>query len=289
MSNSSPFSFFQGAMDGLAAAIVTELQTNRSIEVDPSLIDQTKVKAWIDRHNWTNVGDVVRAQGGQSAVDSWNGCDSAKDINTGKATEAANCYRYFYTGVVTWAAKQYAAAPQSTGLKKSVSFDRGVTNPSGEATPGNFPSQDASGGGTPPAAPASNTGTMLAVAAGVLAVGGVGYYLWSKSKEQKENPALPPRRGPWGQEPHHVGETWLDGESDGRRRAKVRFSDGSLRIVDCAGTADTFFSIPARARISGKSITGYVTSDDESGEYVFRPMNTDKDLLASLLGRKRSR
>lgn len=69
-----------------------------------------------------------------------------------------------------------------------------------------------------------------------------------------------------------IEDTWLEAEefcyssSDGsamNRRALVRFPDGSLRIVRCA-IPDTYFSIPARARIANKSIEGFITSD-ESG------------------------
>ena len=98
-----------------------------------------------------------------------------------------------------------------------------------------------------------------------------------------QNPAMGPRSGPWGGRPSHLGDTWLESERDGRRRARVRFPDGSLRIVDCSGVADTYFSIEAKARISGQKIDGYVTSDND--EYVFRPMNTDKAKLEKLLAK----
>jgi hypothetical protein len=41
-----------------------------------------------------------------------------------------------------------------------------------------------------------------------------------------------------------------------------------------AETADTFFSVPARARISGRWISGYVTTDERENDgariYTFR-------------------
>lgn len=122
--------------------------------------------------------------------------------------------------------------------------------------------------------------------AAVIAVTGAVLVATGKIKlnpDYDDNPAKGPRSGPWGGRPSHLGETWLESERDGRRRARVRFSDGSLRIVDCSGVADTYFSIEAKARISGKRIDGYVTSDND--EYVFRPMNTDKAKLEKLLSK----
>jgi len=56
---------------------------------------------------------------------------------------------------------------------------------------------------------------------------------------------------------------------------RVLFSDGVIRAVECAQTADTFFSIPATARIRGHRITGYVTSDERESDGArvlsFRP------------------
>lgn len=42
------------------------------------------------------------------------------------------------------------------------------------------------------------------------------------------------------------------------------------RTVYVRGEADTFFSIPAACRYKGKTIRGYITTDDNK-EYVFRP------------------
>ncbi len=67
--------------------------------------------------------------------------------------------------------------------------------------------------------------------------------------------------------------TWLEAESmcypSGAmlRRACAVCEDGSKRVVTC-GMPDTYFSIPARARIKGKSVRGFVTSSD-SGGYQF--------------------
>lgn len=61
--------------------------------------------------------------------------------------------------------------------------------------------------------------------------------------------------------------TWLEGEEFAypnggmTRRAYVRCEDGQLRVVKC-GIPDTYFSIPAYARIHGKRVKGFVTSDE---------------------------
>lgn len=66
-----------------------------------------------------------------------------------------------------------------------------------------------------------------------------------------------------------IGNTWLEPEEfcypNGgmTRRALVTCPDGKLRVVTC-GIPDTYFSIPARVKIAGKTTKGFVTSD-ESG------------------------
>lgn len=50
-------------------------------------------------------------------------------------------------------------------------------------------------------------------------------------------------------------------------------SDGVIRAVEMAETADTYFSVPASVRIAGKRYTGYVTGEEtrEGGRcYSFR-------------------
>lgn len=51
-------------------------------------------------------------------------------------------------------------------------------------------------------------------------------------------------------------------------------SDGVIRAVEMSETADTFFSVPARARISGKWVSGYVTTEERENDgarvYCFR-------------------
>lgn len=73
---------------------------------------------------------------------------------------------------------------------------------------------------------------------------------------------------------HYRGQTWLEGECDGTRRARVRFPDGKLRVVRAAGVPDTYFSIPCRSH------DGYLSCRDTTwepaGEYVFCPCDTSK-------------
>jgi hypothetical protein len=58
--------------------------------------------------------------------------------------------------------------------------------------------------------------------------------------------------------------TWLEPEEMAypngsfTRRAHVRFADGKLRTVLCS-IPDTYFTIPARARLSGKTIRGFIS------------------------------
>jgi hypothetical protein len=55
-------------------------------------------------------------------------------------------------------------------------------------------------------------------------------------------------------------------------------SDGKVRAAELAESPDTFFSTPARIRVNGKWITGYMTVENETNEdytktwsaYVFR-------------------
>ena len=60
--------------------------------------------------------------------------------------------------------------------------------------------------------------------------------------------------------------TWIEPECDGSRRARVSFPDGKLRIVRCAGVADTAFSIPAYPY---KGTCGFIMAED--GMLTFCP------------------
>lgn len=39
-------------------------------------------------------------------------------------------------------------------------------------------------------------------------------------------------------------------------------ADGIIRAAELAQTADTFFSIPAKVRVGGKSVSGYATTEE---------------------------
>ncbi len=74
--------------------------------------------------------------------------------------------------------------------------------------------------------------------------------------------------------------TYLAPESDAyphggqTRKCRAFYPDGKVRTVYC-GIPDTYFSIPARGRIRGKYVSGYLTIQDDSdkpnfGELEFR-------------------
>ena len=92
-----------------------------------------------------------------------------------------------------------------------------------------------------------------------------------------------------------IGQTWIESEErcypNGAvvRRARVRIRAnsydplaiparlvGQYRIVR-AGLPDTFFSIPARLRVAGRTIRGFVSVDTDMGdgeqELTFTPEN----------------
>lgn len=73
-----------------------------------------------------------------------------------------------------------------------------------------------------------------------------------------------------------IGDTWLEGEDfcysspDGQamnRRAYVKDESEQLRVVKCC-IADTYFSIPAVARIAGKTVHGFITSDESGFKFI---------------------
>jgi hypothetical protein len=73
--------------------------------------------------------------------------------------------------------------------------------------------------------------------------------------------------------PHFGKEgTWLEPEEwcyprgNMTRRCLAKCEDGKLRVCKC-GLPDTFFSIPASARIAGKYTKGFITYDD--GAFVY--------------------
>jgi len=63
-------------------------------------------------------------------------------------------------------------------------------------------------------------------------------------------------------------------ESD--RRGRVRFPDGKLRAV-LLGVADTWFTIPARAKVCGRTRHGFVYRDSDSEEFRFCDMTAKRE------------
>lgn len=63
------------------------------------------------------------------------------------------------------------------------------------------------------------------------------------------------------------------------RKAHVLFPDGKMRVAFC-GIPDTYFSIPAHARIKRKYIKGYITSGENAFE--FRVMDSHKAIFESV-------
>ena len=77
-------------------------------------------------------------------------------------------------------------------------------------------------------------------------------------------------------DPHVAADgSWLEPEElcypHGRaysRRCYARCEDGIFRVVEC-GIPDTYFSIPARARMHGPKWTkGFVTSDEQGYKFI---------------------
>lgn len=67
--------------------------------------------------------------------------------------------------------------------------------------------------------------------------------------------------------------TWIEGEEFAypkntfTRRGFVDCEDGQRRLVKCK-VADTFFSIPARCKIDGKTVKGYIKCDEQGAEFI---------------------
>lgn len=227
-------------------------------DINELLKNRKTVYGWILSQGWKDIQGAMLSSG---LMDEYKACVLGKNEVGVQA-----CFAEYEAKLVAWAVVEYL---------REAGADPVAYTAAGE------------GGALVDESKGMSAGTMMAIGAGVILLGGVGYYAYTRSKS-KSNPSKGPRLGPWGGSPAHLGDTWLESERDGRRRARVRFPDDSLRIVDCAGVADTYFSISARARIAGKTVTGYVTVDENRSEFVFRPVNTDKDLLASLLKSKRN-
>lgn len=90
----------------------------------------------------------------------------------------------------------------------------------------------------------------------------------------------------------HRGDTWIDPEEyaypagslrQSRRYCAARCPDGKIRRVK-VGAPDTFFSIPATARVSGRTVAGFVSVSDSTGDFTFTPYTYRKN--AGALARK---
>lgn len=73
--------------------------------------------------------------------------------------------------------------------------------------------------------------------------------------------------------------TWLEGEEfaypDGgfTRRAFATCEDGQKRILRCS-IPDTYFSIPARGKIKGVYVTGFLSNNSENTGLKFTRTNS---------------
>ena len=59
-------------------------------------------------------------------------------------------------------------------------------------------------------------------------------------------------------------QTWLQtvGPWGIPEKARVLCADGVYRIARTAQTANTFFSLPARVQVRGKTVSGFITTED---------------------------
>lgn len=67
--------------------------------------------------------------------------------------------------------------------------------------------------------------------------------------------------------------TWVEGEELAypkggfSRRAWVTFADGVRRLVRCS-IPDTFFSIPARGKVDGRTVKGFITLNGDGLVFI---------------------
>lgn len=77
-------------------------------------------------------------------------------------------------------------------------------------------------------------------------------------------------------------QPWGTNDRNGHR---LLCSDGAIRAAELASTADSFFSTPAKVRVKGKTVSGYMTSEEtklakvDLRAYVFRHHDQHKDKL----------
>jgi hypothetical protein len=73
---------------------------------------------------------------------------------------------------------------------------------------------------------------------------------------------------------HAAGETFLAfyGPWHLPCRARLRCPDGKLRMTQrVASEPDTFWTIPCAVKVRGKMVTGYLSTNTDTGEYEFHP------------------
>jgi hypothetical protein len=197
MSNSTPTDIAEAAFFTFTQNIFDLLPSMKAPE---GSIDRDKVHAWVQANGWTNIGDVIRAQGGEDLVNEWNHCDpgyvgffraagGGDDTNYSSGPPVdpnAACYLKFWDSAVQWATEKYISAatvnPSNPSLNLQGSSLRGT------ALRGTASSRDATL--DKPEATGTSTGTVIAIAIGAVALAGAGYYAWTLSqKKTKSNPA----------------------------------------------------------------------------------------------------
>lgn len=88
-------------------------------------------------------------------------------------------------------------------------------------------------------------------------------------------------------EKRFLGKTYVSQSSPWglytRNGHRLLCGDGVIRAAELAQTADSFFSVPASIRIKGKTVSGYMTGEEnEKGEsvYAFRSHDCHYDKVA---------
>lgn len=147
-------------LNGMVASLAT-------MDLPKEVKDRVKVAEWISSHNWATIAGPLQSAG--LLNDFTTNC--ATEIAASKAAKTTDqmekCYSDgFQSKVVNWAVAEY--------LKTTA-------DPSGR-TEDDTPPEDESKG--------MSTGTMVGIGAGVILLGGLGYYAYSKSKKNPdENPS----------------------------------------------------------------------------------------------------
>lgn len=84
----------------------------------------------------------------------------------------------------------------------------------------------------------------------------------------------------------HLGKTYVSQSFPwglyARNGHRLLCGDGIIRAAELAESADTFFSVPARVRVRGKWVSGYMTTEEnENGEsvYAFRSNDCHYDAI----------